>query len=52
MIHYEYASLIDGLLVSAILRDLEFTYHWPFASTVGHWRGGGGVYVYKLAFFF
>ena len=37
--HYEYVSLIDGL--SAILHDLDFTYHCPFASTAGHGVEGG-----------
>ena len=39
VIHYEYVSLIDS--PSAILDDLDFTYHCPFAATAGHWRGRG-----------
>ena len=39
VIDYEYMSQIDGL--SAILHDLDFTYQYPYASTVGHWRGKG-----------
>ena len=34
--NYEYVSLRVGL--SAILHDMEFTYHCPFASTVGYWH--------------
>ena len=45
VIYYEYVSQIEGL--SAILHDLDFTYHCPFASTVGRWRGRGYMCINK-----
>ena len=50
VIHNEYMSQIDGL--SAILHNLDFIYHCPFASINCRAFALEGVYVYKLAFFF